>query len=121
MEQVKVWIGRRGTVGGYDNSRYDWVTFDGKELGRWVEVDDERGNVGTTYVIYQSSEGTVLLYRERWSRWADDSDYATLIEYSSLEDMMSEWRYVLENSGVIERRTLTLAEWRKYRESEDQD
>jgi hypothetical protein len=122
MEQVKVWVGRRGTRDGSDNSRYDWITFDGELLGRWQKVDDERGNRGTSYTIYTSSEGTVVLYRVKWSRWADESDYATLIEYSSIDHMAKDWRYVLENAGVIPRRTLSLAEWRKQQtHDEDQD
>jgi hypothetical protein len=121
MEQIKVWVGRRGTRDGYDNSRYEWVTFEGEELGRWKEYDDERGDRGVSYTIYRTGDGTIVLHRVKWSRWADEYDYGRLLEYDSLEAASDEWRYVLENAGVLPRPVLTLAEWRVLRSDEDEE
>jgi len=120
MEQIKVCGWTAGYPRGYDNSRYEWVTFEGEELGRWQEYDDERGHRGVSYTIYRTGDGTIALHRVKWSRWADEDDYGTLLEYDSLEEASEEWRDVLENAGVLPRPVLTLAEWRARRSAEDE-
>jgi hypothetical protein len=118
MEQVRLWEGRRGTVGGSDDSDYIIVAFDGESLGSWTEHIDDRGNRGVTYTVYRSSEGTIIIHKVTWSRWEGETDYALVIEYDSLDDAAHYYRRELENAGIIERRVLTLEAWRalqKYR------
>jgi surface antigen len=118
MTQVRIWEGRRGSVGGCDDSDYIIVTFDGESLGSWTEHLDDRGNRGVTYDVYRTAEGTIIMHKVTWSRWEGESDYALVIEYDSLDDAAQYYRRELENAGIIERRVLTLDAWRalqKYR------
>jgi hypothetical protein len=115
MEQVRLWEGRRGSVGGCDDSDYIIVTFDGESLGSWSEHLDDRGNRGVTYDIYRTSEGTVIVHKVTWSRWSNEDDYALIIEYDSLEDAAQHYRRELENAGIIQRQHLTLEQWRATR------
>ena len=121
MTPVRIWEGRRGSVGGCDDSDYIIVTFDGELLGSWTEHLDDRGNRGVTYDVYRTTEGTIIIHKVTWSRWEGESDYALVIEYDSLDDAAQYYRCELENAGIIERRVLTLDEWRtqqKYRKPE---
>ena len=121
MTQVRIWEGRRGSVGGRDDSDYIIVTFDGEAIGSWTEHLDDRGNRGVTYDVYRTDEGTIIVHRVAWSRWENEDDTALIVEYDSLDDAAQYYRRELENAGIIERRVLTLNEWRrqqKYRTAE---
>ena len=121
MTQVRIWEGRRGAVLGSDDSDYIIVTFDGESLGSWTEHLDDRGNRGVTYEVYRTVEGTIIVHRVTWSRWSNEDDTALIVEYDSLEDAAQYYRRELENAGIIDRRVLTLDEWRtqqKYRKPE---
>jgi len=115
MKQVRLWEGTRGAC-----DDYVWVVFDGESLGSWTESLDDRGNRGVTYAVYRTSEGTIIVHKVRWSRWSDESDSAMILEFASLEAAATHYRRELENAGVIERKMLTLAEWRGLRSAEDE-
>jgi len=118
MELIKVWIGRKGARNGFDNSEYEILEFTGQELGFWWVVNDAVwGNRGTDYRVFRTEDGTILIHRVDWSRWAGEDTFASIIEFSSIEDAIKAgWRRVLENAGVIPRRIRSLREWRAERE-----
>lgn len=117
MEQVRLWEGWRGTVGGSDDSDYIIVTFDGESLGSWTEHLDDRGNRGVTYEVYRTAEGSIIIHKLTWSRWSDERDYALIVEFATLEQAAEYYRRELENAGIIERKVLTLGEWRQRKQN----
>jgi len=122
METIKIWIGRKGARNGLDNSDYEIVEFTGQELGYWRDTDDPIwNNRGTDFRAFQTEEGTILIHRVDWSRWANEDTFANTLEFASLNDATrSGWRTVLENAGVIPRRVRSLREWRAERERQQQ-
>jgi hypothetical protein len=122
METIKIWIGRKGARNGLDNSDYEIVEFTGQELGYWRDTDDPIwNNRGTDFRAFQTEEGTILIHRVDWSRWANEDTFANILEFASLNDATrSGWRTVLENAGVIPRRVRSLREWRAERERQQQ-
>ena len=122
METTKIWIGRKGARNGLDNSDYEIVEFTGQELGYWRDTDDPIwNNRGTDFRAFQTEEGTILIHRVDWSRWANEDTFANILEFASLNDATrSGWRTVLENAGVIPRRVRSLREWRAERERQQQ-
>jgi hypothetical protein len=121
MERIRVWEGIRHTSRGYDDSSYVWVEFTGALLGSWTElVDEVRETRGVTYSIYTTAEDTIILHVHRWSRWSNESEYGTVVEYESLDAAARHYRRELENAGLIQRRVMTLDEWRAARKQEQE-
>ena len=118
MKTYQVWIGRKGARGGRDNSDYEIIEFAGRELGYLREVEDPTwDNRGTDYRVFQTEEGTILIHRVDWSRWAGEDTFGSILEFANLTDAArAGWRRVLENAGVIPRRIRSLRAWRAERE-----
>jgi hypothetical protein len=118
MKTYQVWTGRKGARNGCDNSEYEIIEFTGQELGFLREVEDPTwDNRGTDYRVFRTEDGTVLIHRVDWSRWANEDTFANVFEFASLEDAIKAgWRRMLENAGVIPRRVRSLREWRAERE-----
>ena len=121
MEQVRIWEGVRGVVGGHEVSEFVVVAFEAERLGSWTALEDERGNRGDTYTFYRSEGGSIIVHIEHWSRWANELDSAEIEEYDSIESCLVVYRKQLENAGVVQRRVLTLDEWRANRKDRKEE
>ena len=117
MEQVRIWEGVRGVVGGHEVSEFVVVSFVGERLGSWTALEDERGNRGDTYTFFRSEGGSIIVHVEHWTRWSDELDSAEIEEYDSIESCAVVYRKQLENAGVVQRRVLTLDEWRQRKQN----
>jgi len=117
MMAQQVWIGRRGAKGGFDNSDYTVVEFQGKELGYWRNSEGIWDNRGTDYHVFSTEDGRILVHKVDWSRMQGEDTFASILEFPSLKDAVkSGWRRVLENSGAIPRRVVSLRKWREWRQ-----
>jgi len=112
MDRIRVWEGVRRVVNGHDDSNYEWIEFEGEQLGTWTEYVDDRDTRGVTYSIYRTAQGTIIVHISRWSRWANEADYGTVVEYDTVEEASRYYRRELENAGIIQRQVLTLDAWR---------
>jgi uncharacterized protein Usg len=117
MKRVRLWEGSRGTSSGYDASSYEWLEVEAESLGSWTEWLDDRGNRGVTYDVYRTAEGTIIIHKVTWSRWSDERDYALIVEFATLEQAAEHYRRELENARIIERKVLSLDEWRQRKQN----
>jgi len=118
MKTYQVWVGRKGARNGMDCSNYEIVEFRGTELGYWRDVDDPVWrNRGTDFRVFQTEDGSIIIHRVDWSRWANEDTFGSILEFADLAEAARRgWRTVLENAGVIPRRVRSLREWRAERE-----
>lgn len=113
MEKIRIWQGKKSWVLGIDHSDFVEVEFEGVLLGDWQNIQDDQGNRGTDYRVFQAVDGTIIVHRIVWSRWAGEDDFGFIHVYPSLDEARGDWRLALENAGIVERQRLSLEEWRQ--------
>ena len=97
MQTYRIWEGERTFLPGDDTGKYKVFEITGEELGWFEDVID-----GTTYYVYQTSEGEVVINIVEQNYGIGEPSRAVIYRFSSLEEAaQSEQRYALSELRII--------------------
>jgi hypothetical protein len=67
-------------------NNYKTFRFVGQDIGYWSDGHPVTHDCGTSYRVFRTEEGSIIIHRIRWSKWANEDDYGTVYKFTNLED-----------------------------------
>jgi len=98
LKKYRVWEGRRFGKG---KGNYQTVRFVGEDIGYWSEGHPTTHERGTSYRIFRTEAGFILIHRIRWSRWSTEDDVGDIFLFADINDAAAKFHRVLQNARVI--------------------
>jgi hypothetical protein len=112
METIRIWEGTKSWLRG-ENSEYHVYEFEGREIGILKIVDDYDTRYGTTYRVYETREGGIVIHLVEWAPVGEEQR-AAVFEYDNLYEAAEDgFAYVLENIRILDQQTYLVEEWRR--------
>jgi hypothetical protein len=113
METIRIWEGTKSWLRGIENSEYDVYEFEGREIGILKMVDEYDPRYGTTYRVYETSQGEIVIHLVEWAPF-DEEQRAVIAIYDNLYEAAEDgFAYVLQNMRILDQRTYLVEDWRR--------
>jgi hypothetical protein len=113
METIKIWEGVRSWLRGDENSEYEVYEFEGREIGFLKLVDEEDERYSTTYRVYETETGGIIVHCLETAPIDEDMNAAVFVYDNLYEAAEDGFGYVLENMRVLDQQTYLVEEWRR--------
>jgi len=98
MESITLKVGSVYTINNHIEDYRKTVTFEGERIGHVTWYTDSRGMKGVTQNLYKINDTTYVVYEIEWSQWTHDTDWHTLHQDVTEEDLQYGKRF--ERLGI---------------------
>jgi hypothetical protein len=113
METIRIWEGIRNWVRGDENSDYEVVEFEGRQIGELKIADEDDGRYGTTYRVYETTTGGIVIHSVEYAPVGEDQQAAVFVYDNLYEAAEDGHAYILENMRILDQHTYLIEDWRK--------
>jgi len=113
METIRIWEGVRSWLRGDENSDYEIMEFEGREIGTLKIVDEDDTRYGTTYYIYETNAGGIVIHAVEFAPIHEEKQAAVFVYDNLYEAAEDGFEYILENMRITDQFTYLVEDWRR--------
>jgi hypothetical protein len=113
MKTWQLWEGVRSWLRGDENSEYEVVEFVGREVGILKIADEDDARYGTTYHVYETETGGIVIHSVEWAPVSEERQAAIFVYDNLYEAAEDGFAYTLENMRILDQQTYLVEEWRR--------